>query len=77
MLSLADAGGRIMYSYKELSELAGYTYRVYTLLRVLDDLHEDRYIKIGTLENGYSLEHIDGTVTSGYDGLNYFFFILF
>jgi ABC-type uncharacterized transport system fused permease/ATPase subunit len=32
MLSLADAGGRMMYSIKDLSELAGYTSRVYTLI---------------------------------------------
>ncbi|KAI8609711.1 ABC transporter transmembrane region 2-domain-containing protein [Chytriomyces sp. MP71] len=71
LISLADAGGRIMYSYKELSELAGYTYRVYTLLRVLEDLHEDMYIKMGEREAQYTLEKIDGTVEYGYNGIQF------
>lgn len=43
MMSLADAGGRIMYSYKELSELAGYTSRVHNLITTLQDLHSGKY----------------------------------
>src|SRR5882762_2782996 len=38
LLSLADAGGRLMYSYKELLELAGLTLRLYTLLSTLHNL---------------------------------------
>lgn len=43
MMSLADAGGRMMYSYKELAELAGYTSRVYNLLSVLHALHKNDF----------------------------------
>ncbi|KAJ3311471.1 hypothetical protein HDU76_003113 [Blyttiomyces sp. JEL0837] len=71
MISLADAGGRIMYSYKELSELAGYTYRVYTMFRVLNDLHDDKYVKTGSHEGGYSLENIEGSIVYGYDGVRF------
>merc|ERR1711939_964317 len=39
MLSLADAGGRMMYSIKDLSELAGYTSRVYQLISTLHRVH--------------------------------------
>lgn len=38
LLSLADAGGRIMYAYKDLLELAGLTTRLYTLLATLHNL---------------------------------------
>ncbi|GBE89023.1 Peroxisomal long-chain fatty acid import protein [Sparassis crispa] len=38
LLSLADAGGRLMYAYKDLLELAGLTTRVYTLLSTLHNL---------------------------------------
>ncbi|KAJ3298087.1 hypothetical protein HK104_011200 [Borealophlyctis nickersoniae] len=72
MVSLADAGGRIMYSYKELNELAGYTYRVYNMLRVLQDLHDDKYVKSeSTATSEYSLEAIDGTMTYAYDGIKF------
>ncbi|BGP57781.1 hypothetical protein JCM8202_002434 [Rhodotorula sphaerocarpa] len=43
LLSLADAGGRLMLSGKELSELAGSTARVYTLLSTLHDLSVSAY----------------------------------
>lgn len=43
LLSLADAGGRLMYSWKDLSELAGYTSRVYTLLSTLHDLDAGKF----------------------------------
>ncbi|KAF9166382.1 hypothetical protein DFQ26_008066 [Actinomortierella ambigua] len=43
MMSLADAGGRMMYSYKEMSELAGSTLRVYNLISVLHQLHAGQY----------------------------------
>ncbi|SCV69203.1 BQ2448_2223 [Microbotryum intermedium] len=43
LLSLADAGGRLMYSWKDLSELAGSTSRVYSLLSTLHDLDAKRY----------------------------------
>ncbi|KAJ3095289.1 hypothetical protein HK100_005866 [Physocladia obscura] len=58
-----------MYSYKELSELAGDTYLVF--LRVLDDLHDDLYIKMGEHETQYTLEKIDGTITYGYNGVEF------
>lgn len=46
MISLADAGGRIMYSYKDLTELAGYTARVYEMLKVFDDMKKEHYEKV-------------------------------
>lgn len=38
LLSLADAGGRLMYARKDLLELAGLTTRLYTLLSTLHTL---------------------------------------
>lgn len=65
LLSLADAGGRIMYAYKDLLELAGLTTRLYTLLSTLhnlkplppttDDAHSDRI----------ELTHVDVGVPHG------------
>ncbi|GAA5972975.1 hypothetical protein JCM11641_000348 [Rhodosporidiobolus odoratus] len=43
LLSLADAGGRLMLSWKDLAELAGSTSRVFTLLSTLHDLHASSY----------------------------------
>ena len=45
LLSSSDAVGRIMFSYKEVSELAGYTSRVATLLNVMDDIQAGRFEK--------------------------------
>lgn len=43
LLSLADAGGRLMYSGKDLAELSGYTSRVYSLLATLHALDNGIY----------------------------------
>lgn len=66
MVSLADAGGRIMYSYKELNELAGYTFRVYNMIKVMSDLSEDKYVAINSGGNVKALKAGDGgkTVTN-------------
>ncbi len=72
MLSLADAGGRMMYSIKDLSELAGYTSRVYTLISTLHRVHAGAYLSARRSPSGlelYSLADVQGTVQAGFDGV--------
>ncbi|EED21588.1 ABC fatty acid transporter, putative [Talaromyces stipitatus ATCC 10500] len=45
LLSSSDAFGRVMFSYKEVSELAGHTARVSSLLDVMDDVAAGRFEK--------------------------------
>lgn len=45
LLSSSDAVGRVMFSYKEITELAGYTSRVASLLNVMDDIQAGHYEK--------------------------------
>ncbi|CAJ0833041.1 13102_t:CDS:10 [Entrophospora sp. SA101] len=70
MLTLADAGGRLMYSYKELAELAGFTSRVYSLLSVLHSLYANEYIGSENQET-YSLDNIQGKITYDHEGLDF------
>ncbi|CAZ84613.1 unnamed protein product [Tuber melanosporum] len=67
MLSLADAGGRMMYSFKDLSELAGYTSRVYTLVSTLHRVHSQAYST--PRPELYGMADIQGTLHKGYDGV--------
>lgn len=71
MLSLADAGGRMMYSIKDLSELAGYTSRVYTLISTLHRVHAGAYGAHRRTRPGelYSLTDVQGTLHTGFDGV--------
>lgn len=46
LMSSSDAFGRVMFSYKEIAQLAGYTARVNTLLNVMRDITEGRYEKL-------------------------------
>ncbi|KAN0134947.1 adrenoleukodystrophy protein [Lactarius tabidus] len=57
LLSSSDAVGRVMYSYKDLSELAGYTARVSMLLDTIEDTKKGKFEKAlvssaSTEENG-------------------------
>ncbi|KAJ4306988.1 ATP-binding cassette long-chain fatty acid transporter pxa2 [Collariella sp. IMI 366227] len=45
LVSASDAFGRVMFSYKEIMELAGYTSRVSSLLDVMDDIQKGHYEK--------------------------------
>ncbi|KAH8835936.1 ABC transporter transmembrane region 2-domain-containing protein [Flagelloscypha sp. PMI_526] len=45
LLSSSDAFGRMMYSYKDLSELAGYTSRVALLLDTMKDVKKSKFEK--------------------------------
>ncbi|SAM05940.1 hypothetical protein [Absidia glauca] len=61
LVSSSDAVGRIMYAYKEVTELAGYTSRVIDLLDVFDDVKAGRYQKrlvssVSTQSNAKTLE---------------------
>ncbi|KAF2430129.1 putative peroxisomal fatty acid ABC transporter [Tothia fuscella] len=70
MLSLADAGGRMMYSIKDLSELAGYTSRVYTLISTLHRVQAEAYLPPpGTRTELFSLCDVQGTAHKGFDGV--------
>jgi ATP-binding cassette subfamily D (ALD) long-chain fatty acid import protein len=77
MMTLADAGGRMMYSYKELAELAGYTSRVYNLLSVLHSLYASEYVATPRPvtfpedQEFYSLDDIHGEIVYGYDGIKF------
>lgn len=46
LMSSSDAFGRIMFSYKEIAQLAGYTSRVTGLLDVMKDIREGKYEKL-------------------------------
>lgn len=69
LLSSSDAFGRVMYSYKELAELAGYTARVSDLLDTMEAVKQGRYEKklvssAGTEENAAVLRGRGNVVES-------------
>ena len=60
----------MMYSIKDLSELAGYTSRVYTLISTLHRVHADAYFpQPGTRPALFSLSDVQGTIHKGFDGI--------
>ncbi|PVI07223.1 hypothetical protein DM02DRAFT_609197 [Periconia macrospinosa] len=71
LLMSSDAFGRVMFSYKEISELAGYTSRVSTLLDVIDDIQaghfEKKLVSSADTEENAAVLRGRGTVTEGED----------
>jgi len=60
----------LMYSIKDLSELAGYTSRVYTLISTLHRVHASAYYQPrGNHPELYSISDIQGTIHNGFDGV--------
>ncbi|KAF1977800.1 hypothetical protein BU23DRAFT_550475 [Bimuria novae-zelandiae CBS 107.79] len=71
LLMSSDAFGRVMFSYKEITELAGYTSRVATLLDVIDDIQaghfEKKLVSSADTEENAAVLRGRGTVTEGED----------
>lgn len=71
LLMSSDAFGRIMFSYKEITELAGYTARVSTLLDVIDDIQaghfEKKLVSSADTEENAAVLRGRGIVTEGED----------
>lgn len=61
MLSLADAGGRLMFAYKDMLELAGLTTRLYTLVSTLHNLPRSPEGKI-SVDDSIEIRNIDVTI---------------
>lgn len=64
LLSLADAGSRLMYSIKDISDLTGYTDRVFTLLTNLHMTHSPNF----SYRSKYGPNDIHGTIQKDYSG---------
>ncbi|THH03553.1 hypothetical protein EW145_g6175 [Phellinidium pouzarii] len=57
LISLADAGGRLMYAYKDVLSLAGYTTRLYALLSTLHALPTAAPFTVNT--DTVAVRHLD------------------
>ncbi|KAG9692845.1 ABC transporter transmembrane region 2, partial [Aureobasidium melanogenum] len=71
LLSSSDAFGRLMFSYKEISQLAGYTSRVSTLLDVIKDIQaghfEKQLVSSASVDANAAVLAGRGTITEGTD----------
>ncbi|KAJ3755407.1 ABC transporter transmembrane region 2-domain-containing protein [Lentinula raphanica] len=72
LLSLADAGGRLMYAYKDVLELAGVTDRLYTLVSSLYAVKPASLPpSLGNIESDMiGMEHVDIGVPTGHGALD-------
>ncbi|KAH0289666.1 hypothetical protein M436DRAFT_75850 [Aureobasidium namibiae CBS 147.97] len=71
LLSSSDAFGRLMFSYKEISQLAGYTSRVSTLLSVIADIEaghfEKQLVSSASVDANAAVLAGRGAITEGSD----------
>ncbi|KAK7518540.1 ABC transporter transmembrane region 2-domain-containing protein [Phyllosticta citriasiana] len=71
LLSSSDAFGRVMFSYKEITELAGYTSRVSTLLDVIEEIQaghfEKKLVSSANTEENAAVLRGRGKVSEGED----------
>jgi ATP-binding cassette subfamily D (ALD) long-chain fatty acid import protein len=61
LLSLADAGGRLMFAYKDMLELAGLTTRLYTLVSTLHNLPQSPEGNI-SIDDSIEIRNVNVTI---------------
>ncbi|KAK4318120.1 hypothetical protein Pmani_010865 [Petrolisthes manimaculis] len=69
LMSGADAVERLLTSYKEIVELAGYTARVGNMLKVFEDVQNGRYIRPSVLMNDLDERQQPYSVLSFHNGV--------
>jgi len=65
LVSPSDASERVMSSYKEITELAGYTHRVSQMIKVFEDVRSGKYEKQLATTASVELMNSRGTVVDG------------
>ncbi|KAJ1918834.1 ATP-binding cassette long-chain fatty acid transporter pxa1 [Mycoemilia scoparia] len=74
MMNVSDAGGRLMYSIKEMMELSGKTERVYALVSTLHSLRQKKPSRLYEDYDGIRLTNVDVKTPNGdmlVEGLNW------
>ncbi|ODQ48271.1 hypothetical protein PICMEDRAFT_51536 [Pichia membranifaciens NRRL Y-2026] len=71
ILSMADAGSRLMYSIKDISRLNGLTDRIFTLLVNLHQVHDSNFKYGGMIGSGSANSFENGTIQKNFPGLRF------
>jgi ATP-binding cassette subfamily D (ALD) protein 3 len=61
LINLAKAIGRIVVSYKDMQNLAGYTTLIHEMDEVLDDLRSGTYVRTQVVEKENSEHDVERT----------------
>jgi hypothetical protein len=64
LINLAKAIGRIVVSYKDMQNLAGYTTLIHEMDEVLDDLRSGTYVRTQVVEKEINTFLIQGRLSS-------------
>ncbi|CAD5212267.1 unnamed protein product [Bursaphelenchus okinawaensis] len=65
LYSSADAAERLMVSYKEINELAGYTDRVHQMFKVIEEVKNNKFERVGDVEQRgekYDISKVEGSI---------------
>lgn len=73
LINLSKAIGRILASYKDVQNLAGYTYLIYDVNEVLLDLEKGNYVRTSVINKNNEIEksNINAIKTGSYHKANY------
>lgn len=64
LINLAKAIGRLVISYKEIQQLAGYTTLVYEMKDVLEDLEKGKFVRTQVISNNEGGKHKELSLNS-------------
>ncbi|KAJ3121296.1 hypothetical protein HK098_003805 [Nowakowskiella sp. JEL0407] len=71
LLSTSDALGRVMYAWKDIAELAGYTARVSELITVFDDIKNNKLQKTLVADSNTEILSQRGTIIDNCENIEF------